>query len=736
VEDLEVKRQKSTADQASLLPAEDLLPKSALRRRRPLFLPRFLAREAQNQQLRGAGYDRAFEIIQRWADLDAKSRLRKKETSLDAEFLLEVFGQALGYKPPTGSDEEYNLSRQFAVPGIGTADAALGRFGPAAESSPVVVIELKGASTNLDADKFNGRTPVQQCWDYLNALPNCPWGIVSNFRTIRLYHRDRTPLAFEHFTLEELRKNECFAEFYCLLERGGLLPSAFAEARAVRLLDESGARQREVGDELYNAYSANRLALIHYLHDRRKKLLESAIAIAQKLLDRVIFIAFCEDRGLLPGDTIHKTFSQLPPLSRATNPRWRNFLDLFHAVDQGHPSLNFGNGGYNGGLFRHDPEVDDIDLSDDWTAFFKEIGGYDFRDEINVDVLGHLFEKSVTELERIRTGGLFEISMPAPGPTMPKSAQRKRFGIYYTPPAFTTFIVKNTLGAIVDQRFAELAAKHGLQLDDASGAEPSPELAAYWRECLSALRDIKVCDPACGSGAFLIQAYDLLDDCYHEVTDGLIQHEGPHHSATADSIPDMILADNLFGVDLSPEAVEITQLALWIRSARRGKTLSDLSANIVCGNSLVSDPVADPRALNWPAAFPTIFNRTESGFDCVIGNRPGSGSSSRNASSSPHRPPRSPAQSVPHNAASSLPNWRVSAPSCSSATRQPRRPPSARWPTSAPAASSRSPAGATSTLTCSSPSSPAASSPRTAASACSSLPESPPTTRPRISSPN
>ena len=58
------------------------------------------------------------------------------------------------------------------------------------------MIELKGAAANLDRDKFNGRTPVQQCWDYLNALPNCPWGIVSNFVTTRLYHRDKTPLAF------------------------------------------------------------------------------------------------------------------------------------------------------------------------------------------------------------------------------------------------------------------------------------------------------------------------------------------------------------------------------------------------------------------------------------------------------------------------------------------------------------------------------------------------------------
>ncbi len=85
----------------------------------------------------------------------------------------------------------------------------------------------------------------------------------------------------------------------------------------------------------------------------------------------------------------------------------------------------------------------------------------------------------------------------------------------------------------------------------------------------------------------------------------------------------MILSENLFGVDVSPEAVEITQLALWIRSARRGRTLANLTGNIVCGNSLVTDPAVHPRAMEWEKAFPLIFKRPGgNGFDCVIGNPP------------------------------------------------------------------------------------------------------------------
>ena len=72
--------------------------------------------------------------------------------------------------------------------------------------------------TDLDRDRSNGRTAVQQCWDYLNALPGCPWGIVSNFATIRLYHREKGTLAYQEFTLPEMGDRERFNEFYFLFE--------------------------------------------------------------------------------------------------------------------------------------------------------------------------------------------------------------------------------------------------------------------------------------------------------------------------------------------------------------------------------------------------------------------------------------------------------------------------------------------------------------------------------------
>jgi hypothetical protein len=361
--------------------------------------------------------------------------------------------------------------------------------------------------------------------------------------------------------------------------------------------------------------------ITHLSGPERNSPFDKAIRVTQKLLDRIIFVAFCEDRELLPPKSLGESWAYVAPFERVTHRKWNNFLALFDSIDKGNVNRNIPP--YDGGLFSKDEDIDNLDLDDDWTDFFKTVGDYDFANEVNVDVLGHIFEKSINDIEKIRQTGLPGIEVTEKEkPKMLKSAERKKGGIYYTPPEFTRFITENTVGKIAEEKFKTLERDFGIRLDQVDAKTEKNRVTAFAERVIEDLREIKVVDPACGSGAFLIQAYQVLEDKYLELVDVLDIHDAKLADDLRNKVSDSILHYNLFGVDLSPEAVEITQLALWLRSASKDKSLADLSKNIVCGNSLISDTAVDSRALDWHKAFPDVFSRPNPGFDCVIGNPP------------------------------------------------------------------------------------------------------------------
>lgn len=149
--------------------------------------------------------------------------------------------------------------------------------------------------------------------------------------------------------------------------------------------------------------------MIEHLSRKEGKSLDEAIRIAQKLLDRIIFIAFCEDRELLPENLLEATRTGVRIYSRAKNPAWENFLDLFAAVGKGAKGKREISA-FNGGLFADDRAINDLELAEEkWTNAFAGFGNYDFSEEVNVEVLGHLFERSITELEKLRVGGLYAL---------------------------------------------------------------------------------------------------------------------------------------------------------------------------------------------------------------------------------------------------------------------------------------------------------------------------------------
>ena len=277
---------------------------------------------------------------------------------------------------------------------------------------------------------------------------------------------------------------------------------------------------------------------------------------------------------------------------------------------------------------------------------FKKLGEYDFASEVSVSVLGHIFEQSISDLEALTElvgqehFELAALSQQIHISSTSVSGKRKLEGVIYTPDDITAFIVTHTLGAYIEARREDtlkpyLAATstadniiyRKVTLDEKKrklkDANRIVELLFYeaWHDTLA---KITVLDPACGSGAFLVAAYDLLNIVYKQNNEHIQAIAGTFGLFNIDQ---SILNGNLYGVDLNPESIEISKLSLWLKTAQRGKPLQSFETNLRVGNSLINELGTDysPRAFDWQSAFPQVFttqNGQTGGFDVVLGNPP------------------------------------------------------------------------------------------------------------------
>ncbi|MDT8390162.1 MAG: Eco57I restriction-modification methylase domain-containing protein [Lentisphaeria bacterium] len=648
-----------------------------------------------------------YDILKNW------SGKKLNETQAEGAFVKHFFHQIWGYDQENDkSDGSFNCFPQFPVAyagqtgGMGKADLALGLFNKADASPaiPQVLCEFKDIRSALDKNqnrKGNTRSPVQQCFNYLrrsrtqlsgHELVKPYWAIVTDMNEFRLYGAKHDLSQYQRFVIDNSSsdaEDECLLGdtesaaflrflFFKLFHKDSLL-SERGPSLLQNMLDKQFVHEEAVERDFYLEYKAYR----EYLFDTIRKhnpgytgTPGKLVRLTQRLLDRCLFILFCEDMGLplFPGSLLRTAlinYSKDPYFSPSDNLPWERLKNIFAAMRDGGTVGEHAINPFNGGLFEPLPELENLVIpAEVFCAKNQGANGmtsllahpltllyfsakYNFgiknakREKvIDFYALGRIFEQSITELEIMEA--------EADGrPSINLLSKRKRDGVYYTPEWVTEYIVRETVGTRLEYIKQTLGLSPDRMPNDddvvqyklflSDKRRVAPVAGAYIQaleKYLFALKNIKVVDPACGSGAFLIQALEYLKKEYRWIYDELERVRGFAELWETDEVTKFILANNIYGVDINPESVEICKLALWMHTAVAGRKLSHLDGNIKCGNSLVGsdfktfyaekhaslfDELDETKrerinAFDWRAAFPDIFSR--GGFDCVIGNPP------------------------------------------------------------------------------------------------------------------
>jgi hypothetical protein len=532
-----------------------------------------------------------------------------KEEQFQEGFLRELFVNILGYT--INPEPDFNLTTELKnIKDSKKTDGAILVPSPEGEESGVrsalAVIELKGTDTK-DLEKIR-----DQAFNYKNNQPDCIYVITSNFEKLRFYIHNAVD--HQEFNLFQLTRSE-FELLWLLLQKDNLLSGIPAKIK-----EESLQAEEQVTKQLYADYSAFKQELWQDMVAQNPG--EDELMLykkSQKLLDRFLFIFFAEDKGLLPPNSINEIIKHWETLEDldAYVPLYDRFKLYFGFMNSGRPAgkIKTEIHAYNGGLFAADTLLDTVKISDSiLKKHCRKLSEYDFDTEVDTNILGHIFEHSLNDIENVRAS--------LEGTAIDKSkTKRKKDGVFYTPKYITKYIVDNTLGrlcgekkielGIVDEDFAE--GKRGRQKKTIQQLKGKLDAYRAW------LLQLTICDPACGSGAFLNQVLEYLI-AEHRYLDEL-ESQLFGTPMVLPNVENQILENNIFGVDINEESVEIARLSLWLRTAKKGRKLSSLNSNIKVGNSLIDDPaVAGDLAFNWEKEFPQVF--AKGGFDVVVGNPP------------------------------------------------------------------------------------------------------------------
>ena len=572
--------------------------------------------------------------------------------------VLELLGWT-DYLPQQGAARNEDIPDLLLFAGADSKARAAARSKPNQRYGDALVVEeSKRFGLPLDArdedDVVRARTPHGQILRYLSTADavsedRIRWGILTNGGVWRLYDQRARPRATGYFEVDLADILQPGAEdglrtFYLLFRRDSFIRRAgAADTFLERALAEGRRYEQQVAQDLSRVVFERAFpSLAQALADAGGKDLAQVREAALVLLYRLLFVLYAEDRGLLPvNDTRYDDYGLRTPVrdhvarrmtegdvfsTRATS-YYDHVMTLCQIIDQGDASI--GLPPYNGGLFAAEaaPLLEAVRLPDAAIApiiydlSHTETDGerryVSYRD-MSVQQLGSIYER-LLEREPVRDGGKIVIR--------PNPYARKDSGSFYTPQELVDLIVGRTLKPLVDERLEAFEHKSNeLKSDRRPKSERKAELRKL--DPAEAVLNLKILDPAMGSGHFLVTAVDYLSDdiarlveyapVYPEWLDG--EYESPLVGRIA-SIRDeilrraeaskwildeaqltdqaiirrMVLKRCIYGVDKNPLTVELAKVSLWLHSFTVGAPLSFLDHHLRRGDSLIGLRVTDAR---------------------------------------------------------------------------------------------------------------------------------------------
>ncbi|MBN3037652.1 MAG: N-6 DNA methylase [Candidatus Diapherotrites archaeon] len=517
-----------------------------------------MSKEAAKQRVQAL-----VEKFQRVSD-DGKLKSYSEERTKN-EFIEPLF-EALGWDMRNERTEEEVIKEQRVL--RGRADYAF-RLGGVIR----FFVEAKGVKVDLGNPEF-----AKQAIAY-GFNKGVTWAVLTDFEGLKVFNCEWNETNIWRNQVFELRYTQYLDEFDKLWH---LSKEGFERNSLVDYATTVGKRtpRKSVSELLLTELLIWREALskdIKKAHPDRYSQ-EEIDEIVQRLIDRLIFIRACEDRQI-EGNKLKEAVNAHREKGRSLS---RELKEIFSYYREGYDSKLFGR------TADEEHEADKVAISDHVldgvinTLYDSKDGNvrYDFA-LIDSDVLGNVYEQYL--------GTVLQTTAKRAKLTEGKS-HRKAQGIYYTPTYIVDYIVKNTLGELIKKK------------------KPAD------------VDKIRVLDPACGSGSFLIKAFDVLDDYYAKNDKSYAQSKlGGDGARITKKIE--ILKNNIYGVDLDEKAVEIAQLNLLLKMAEKRHLLPSLEGSIKNGNSLIDDPaVAEDKAFDWNKQFEDVMK--EGGFDVVIGNPP------------------------------------------------------------------------------------------------------------------